>query len=194
MTSPALFTLLILAVAAERLFEVALSERNRRRAIARGGVESGQGHYPFMVLVHTLLLLAAPLEVFLLERTLERPLAIAMLLLVAGTMTLRYWAIASLGDRWNTRIVVEPGVPAVATGPYRFLRHPNYLAVTVEVAALPLVHSAWLTALVFSVLNAWLLRVRIAAEERALALHSNYQATHGDRPRLLPTRLRGMRS
>lgn len=186
MDSHRLFLLLILAIAGERLFELSLSLRNRRRALALGGVESGQGHYPWMVLIHTLLLVAAPLEVFVLNRPFLPALGIPMLALVAGTMALRYWAISALGDRWNTRIIVLPGVPAVAGGPYRYLRHPNYLAVVVEVAALPLVHTAWITALVFSALNAMVLRVRIAAEERALAAGSAYQEVFADRPRFLP--------
>lgn len=186
MDSRRLFLLLILAVAGERLFELSLSLRNRRRALALGGIESGQGHYPWMVLIHTLLLIAAPLEVFLLNRPFLPALGIPMLALVAGTMALRYWAISALGHRWNTRIIVLPGVPAVAGGPYRYLRHPNYLAVVVEVFALPLVHTAWITALVFSALNTMVLRVRIAAEERALAAGSSYQETFARRPGLLP--------
>lgn len=186
MDSRHLYLLLILAIAGERLSELSLSLRNRRRALALGGVESGQGHYPWMVLIHTLLLIAAPLEVFLLGRPFLPALGIPMLALVASTMALRYWAISALGPRWNTRIIVLPGVPAVAGGPYRYLRHPNYLAVVVEVFALPLVHTAWITALVFSALNALVLRVRIAAEERALAAGSAYQETLGGRPGLLP--------
>ena len=105
----------------------------------------------------------------------ERPFVPAVAALAGAallfTMALRYWAVSSLGDRWNTRVLVEPGVPAVSGGPYRFLRHPNYLAVVVEVAALPMLHTAWLTAIVFTVLDAWMLRVRIAVEERALLEH-----------------------
>ena len=92
-----------------------------------------------------------------------------MLILVALSMSLRYWAISSLGRRWNTRVVVLPGVPLVAAGPYRYLRHPNYVAVIVEIFALPLVHSAWLTAVVFTLLDLVVLRTRIAVEERALS-------------------------
>lgn len=194
MDSRRLFVLLILAVAGERLYELALSLRNRRRALAQGGVESGQGHYPWMVLVHSLLLIAAPLEVWFLDRRFQPVVGALLFAIVLGTMALRYWAITTLGERWNTRVIVMPAVPAVATGPYRFLRHPNYVAVTLEVAALPLVHSAWLTALVFSALNALLLRVRIAAEERALAAHSSYQDTLGALPRFLPSVPGGPRS
>jgi methyltransferase len=92
-----------------------------------------------------------------------------MLALVLGSQALRWWCISTLGPQWNTRIVIVPSMSAVATGPYRWLRHPNYLAVVVEGAALPLVHTAWITAVVFTVLNALLLRVRIVAEQHALA-------------------------
>lgn len=187
MDSRYLYLALIGAVAGERLVELVLSERHRRRALARGGVESGQGHYPWMVLVHTLFLIAAPAEVFLLDRPAIPALAIPMLLLVLATMGLRYWAVVTLGEHWNTRVVVVPGMTAVARGPYRFLRHPNYVAVTVEIAALALVHTAWLTALIFSLANAILLRVRIAAEERALAAHAQYEAVLGARPRFVPS-------
>ncbi len=109
-----------------------------------------------------------------------------MLLLLAATMGLRYWAISSLGDRWTTRVFVVPGEPPVAKGPYRWLRHPNYLAVIVEVAALPLVHTAWWTAVAFSAGNLLVLRTRIRVEEEALESHSEYREVLGDRPRLVP--------
>jgi methyltransferase len=97
-------------------------------------------------------------------------LAIPALVLAAASQGLRWWCIGTLGPRWNTRVIVVPGLPLVATGPYRWLRHPNYVAVVIEGVALPLVHTAWVTAAAFTVLNAvLLLRFRIPAEERALA-------------------------
>jgi methyltransferase len=92
-----------------------------------------------------------------------------MLAVVAGTQALRWWCVHTLGPQWNTRIVVVPKLALVARGPYRLLRHPNYVAVVLEVAALPLVHTAWVTAIVFSVLDAMVLSIRIPAEQRALA-------------------------
>ena len=118
-----------------------------------------------MVALHTGFLAACVLEIWWLRRPLLPALAVAMLIVLGLSMALRYWAIATLGERWNTRVVVVPDEPAVAGGPYRFVRHPNYLAVVLEMVALPLVHTAWLTALVGSVLNAWLLAVRIRVEE-----------------------------
>jgi methyltransferase len=106
------------------------------------------------------------------------------LAVVLGAQALRYWAIATLGWRWNTRIVVVPGAAPVTGGPYRFVRHPNYVAVIAEMVALPLVHGAWLTALAFTLGNAWLLRVRIHAEERALGEH--WEHAFAGRPRFVP--------
>ncbi|MEP6600017.1 MAG: isoprenylcysteine carboxylmethyltransferase family protein [Actinomycetota bacterium] len=163
------YVLLVLAVGVERLAELVVSNRNRAWSLARGGVESGLGHYPAMVVLHTGLLAGALLEVWLADRTFVPALGWPMLALVVASQTLRWWCIATLGPRWNTRILVVPGLPLVTTGPYRRLRHPNYVAVVVEGAALPLVHTAWLTALTFTVLNAFLLRVRIHAENAALA-------------------------
>ncbi len=160
-----LYVGLIGLVVLERLVELVLTERNARRLRARGGFEVGRTHFLPMALLHTGLLIAAPLEVFRLDRPWVPSLGIVMLLLLAGTMALRYWAITSLGDRWTTRVFVVPGEAPVAKGPYRWLRHPNYLAVITEVAVLPLVHGAWWTALAFSIGNALVLRTRIRVEE-----------------------------
>jgi methyltransferase len=179
---------LVGAVAALRLAELVHARRNLRRLLARGGVEAAPGHYPAMVVLHAAFLVACPLEVVGLGRPFIPALAAPMALLLGLAMALRYWAISTLGERWATRIVCLPGVPPVESGPYRWLRHPNYLAVAVEIAALPLVHTAWWSALFFTAANAWLLAVRIAAEEKALAGCSGYAAALADRPRLLPAR------
>jgi methyltransferase len=122
-----------------------------------------------MAAVHTLLLVSCVVEVQAFDRPFLPWLGWPMLAVVAGTQALRWWCVRTLGRQWNTRIVVVPGLALVRRGPYRLLRHPNYVAVVVEVAALPLVHTAWLTALVFTLLNAVVLSVRIPAEQRALA-------------------------
>jgi methyltransferase len=168
LTSEGLFVWLVLAVGVERLVEVVVSERNRRWSLARGGVESGAGHYPVMVTLHTALLVGAPAEVLLLDRPFLPWLGWPMLALVLAAQALRWWCIATLGRQWCTRVVVVPGLPVVTAGPYRALRHPNYLAVVVEGFALPLVHGAWVTAAVFTAANAVLLRARIGTEDRAL--------------------------
>lgn len=163
-----LYLALVALVVLERLVELALTRRNVARLLARGGRAVGDEHYGVMVAVHTALLVAAPLEVWLLGRPFIPPLALAMTALLALTMALRYWVIATLGDRWTTRVVVVPDEPLVERGPYRFLRHPNYLGVVLEGAALPLVHTAWWTAIGFAVANFFVLRARIRVEDEAL--------------------------
>ena len=164
-------TLLVLAVplvAIQRLLELRLSRRNERRARARGAVERGTGHYKPIVAMHASWLVSTFVEGALRGPDLPAfwPVPLALFLLV---QPLRYWAILSLGENWNTRILVVPGVEPVARGPYRYLRHPNYVVVAVEILTFPLIFGAWVTALAFSALNAVLLFVRIGEENRALA-------------------------
>jgi methyltransferase len=162
------FTALICAVALERLAELVVTKRNERWSRARGGVEFGAGHYPVMVALHTGLLAGALAEAWAGERPFIPALGVPMLVLVLASQALRWWCIATLGPQWNTRVIVVPGLARVTAGPYRLMNHPNYVAVVVEGAALPLVHTAWITALAFTVLNAALLRVRIRTENDAL--------------------------
>ena len=163
------YVLLVVAVGVERLAELVVATRNARWAFAHGGVESGRGHYPVMAAMHTALLVACIAEVAVADRPFLPWLGWPMLALVVASQALRWWCVATLGHQWNTRVIVVPGLPLVSAGPYRWLRHPNYVAVVVEVAALPLVHTAWVTALVFTLGNAAVLAVRIPVEERALA-------------------------
>ena len=171
-TSQTLFTVLIAAVGLERLAEMVVSNRHAAWAFARGGVESGRGHFPVMVLLHTALLVGALVEVVAADRPFIPLLGWPMLVLVGLAQGLRWWCIATLGPQWNTRVIVVPGATLVAGGPYRLLRHPNYVAVVVEGFALPLVHTAWVTAGAFTVLNLILLSVRIRVEEQALGLRA----------------------
>jgi methyltransferase len=167
-SSLTLYTALIALVGIERLLELRLSVKNAEWAFARGGKEFGKPHYRFMTVFHTLFLVSCVAEPWLLDRPFVSPWGFVALALALAAMALRYWAITTLGPRWNTRVIVLPEVEPVTGGPYRFFRHPNYVAVVLELLVLPLVHSAWLTALVFSVVNAFLLRVRISVEEEAL--------------------------
>lgn len=162
----------VLLVALQRLLELALARRNERRALARGAVERGWAHYPFIVGLHSLWLLSTLVEGLLRGPAFPAywPGALALFLLV---QPLRYWAILSLGESWNTKILVVPGAKPVRSGPYRYLDHPNYVVVVVEVLAFPLIFGAWVTALVFSVLNAILLGVRVREENRALREMAN---------------------
>jgi methyltransferase len=163
--------LLVLAVAlvtVQRLFELVLARRNERRARARGAVERGQRHYLLIVALHTLWLVSTLVEGLLRGPDIPAfwPVPLALFLLV---QPLRYWAIFSLGERWNTKILVLPGEKPVRRGPYRYLDHPNYVVVVVEVLTFPLIFEAWITASVFTVLNAAILSVRIREENRALS-------------------------
>lgn len=170
MSSTGWFTLLVAAVALERGVELVVSRRNLGWALARGGRESGRGHFPAMVALHAALLVGAVAEVVVADRPFLPWLGWPALALALACQGGRYWCIAVLGRQWNTRVVVVPGLAAVARGPYRWLRHPNYAVVALEGLALPLVHTAWVTAAVFTALNAvLLLRFRVPAEERALA-------------------------
>ncbi|MFC4555125.1 isoprenylcysteine carboxyl methyltransferase family protein [Georgenia faecalis] len=167
-TTLILVTVLIVAVGLERLAELVVAKRNAAWSFARGGVESGQGHYPVMVVLHTALLVGILVEVWVARPPFLPALGVAMLVLALGSQVLRWWCITTLGPRWNTRVIVVPGLPLVSAGPYRWLSHPNYVAVVVEGFALPLVHSAWRTALLFTLANAALLTVRIRTESAAL--------------------------
>ncbi|HEY9348417.1 MAG TPA: isoprenylcysteine carboxylmethyltransferase family protein [Inquilinus sp.] len=155
---------LALLVAAQRLGELVYARRNEARLRDRGAVESGAGHYPLFILLHGAWLLA----VFLLipaDRVPSWPLIALFLLLQAA----RVWVVATLGPYWTTRVLSLPGAPLVRRGPYRWVRHPNYLIVAAEIAVLPLAFGAWWIAIAFSLANALLLYHRIGVEERALA-------------------------
>lgn len=168
MTSAVGYTLLIGVTALERLVEMVVSRRNAAWSLARGGREVGQGHYPFMVVLHTGFLLACVGEVWLLDRPFLPALGWPLIAAAVLAQGLRWWCITTLGPRWNTRVLIVPDLPRVTHGPYRFLRHPNYVVVVAEGLILPLIHSAWITAVTFTVLNAILLWVRLRCEEQAL--------------------------
>lgn len=180
------FLAVVAAVAAGRLLELRTAERHRRALLAAGAVESGAALYPWMVALHAAWLVASPLEVLVLHRPWRPWLAAVMVAMLALAIALRRAAMRALGGRWTTRVLVVAGEPPIASGPYRYLRHPNYTAVALETFALPLVHGAWWSALVFSALGAWILSRRVRAEERALTALDGYQKAFADRPRFLP--------
>ena len=157
-----LSVVILALVTAQRLGELWLSNRNTRRLLARGAKEYGSAHYLPIVAMHalwlTVLWLLAP----------GRPVELAWLAVYLILQAARGWTLATLGERWTTRIIVLPDAPLVRSGPYRFVNHPNYLVVIGEIAVLPLVFGLWQVALVFSVLNAIALGIRIMAENRAL--------------------------
>jgi len=183
-TSVALYLAFLGLLYLERLVEMLLSRRNARLAFAAGGVETGRGHYAVMVPVHALFPLACAVEVLALHRGFSRVVGFAALAVALAAQVMRWWVVATLGRQWNTRIIVVPGANPVTAGPYRYLRHPNYLAVMLEAASVPLIHGAWLSAIVFAAANAGLLSVRIPAEERALG--EPYLRAFAHLPRFLP--------
>lgn len=156
--------LAVVLVAVQRIAELIYAGRNTRRLLAAGGVEHGAGHYPLFVALH-----GSWLAVLILTVPPATPPNLTLLLLFVLLQVARVWVVVSLGRFWTTRIITVPGAPLVRRGPYRFLRHPNYLVVTLEIAVLPLAFGAWQVALGFSVLNALLLWHRIRVEDGVLA-------------------------
>ena len=167
---PAAALVLLLAfVAAQRVAELAISARHTRRLLAAGAVEHGRSHFPLFVALHTLWPLALAAEV-LAGPARPGPAWPVWLAMFAAAQALRYAAIAALGERWSVRVLALPAAPLVRRGPYRWLRHPNYLAVIVELAAAPMIFGAWRTALAASAVNLAALALRVRVEERVLGI------------------------
>lgn len=183
-TTP-VYLAMVAALAAERVFELALAARNRRIALAAGAFEAGQRLYLFMIGFHALFFVSLVYEAVWLRRPFPGTIGWIALGGAAIAQMLRYWAIVTLGVRWNTRIIVFADAVPVVAGPYRFLRHPNYLAVIIEMACVPMIHGCWLTGTVFSFVNAGLLTARIRQEEESLG--ENYKRTMDRLPRLIPS-------
>lgn len=183
------YTGFVALIALERLYELRLSQRNAAKAFARGAVEVGIRHYRVMTIFHTAFLVSCVAEPWLLRREFPGIPGLVALAFALAAQSLRYWAISTLGDRWNTRVIVMPGSAPVTGGPYRFIKHPNYVAVVLELVAVPLVFGNWITAAVFSIGNAVLLTVRIRAEEQALG--ERWQQAFAGKGRFVPGAKRG---
>jgi methyltransferase len=165
--------LLLCAVAIERAAELPIAKRNTAALLARGGVEHGAAHYPFIIALHALWL--AALAAWLLWRA--PALRVPWAVVYVALQPVRLWVLQSLGPYWTTRIITMPGASLVRRGPYRFLKHPNYAVVVAEIALLPLAFAAWPLALVFSILNAAILTVRLQAENAVLRERASPAAT-----------------
>ena len=163
-----LYTIFIALTGIERLIEVRVSNRNAAWSFEQGGIERGKGHYPFMVVLHTGFLIGAVAEVWLMDRSFSFIPGTIWFAIAVACQGLRWWCINSLGQRWNTRVILVPNLPRIKTGPYKYLSHPNYVIVALEGLALPLIHNAYWTAGIFCILNAGLMWVRIRCEEAAL--------------------------
>lgn len=171
-------------LALERLYELKLSTRNAAKAFANGALEVGIRHYRVMTIFHTAFLVSCVAEPWLLQREFPGIPGLVALVFALLAQSLRYWAISTLGDKWNTRVIVMPGTAPVTGGPYRFIKHPNYVAVVIELVAVPLIYGSWFTAAIFSIGNAALLAVRIRAEEKALG--EKWHTAFAGKGRFLP--------
>ncbi|MET3575333.1 isoprenylcysteine carboxyl methyltransferase family protein [Bhargavaea ullalensis] len=174
----ALFWVVILLVIIQRLVELRVARRNEQRLLAKGAFEAGKSHYPYMVAMHAAFFFSLMGEVLLAHRPLS-PFWIPLLAIFLAMQVLRVWCLSSLGEFWNTKIIILPGANVVRRGPYKWLRHPNYVIVTTELLVLPLLFQAYFTAILFAALNAWMLSVRIPAEERALRKATDYTDRFG---------------
>jgi methyltransferase len=186
MTTRWAFTVLVLLVASQRLWETFVSRRHVSGLLAQGGREHAAGQLPWMIAIHASWLCAMLAEVWLLDRPFIGWLAALALPLFGLGQVLRIWAMRTLGPRWTVKVITLPTAPPVVGGPFRYLRHPNYLGVVLEIAALPLVHTAFLSAALFSAANGLLLWFRIRAEEAALQQASDYAGAFAQRPRMVP--------
>ena len=162
-----LFYLIIGFVIVQRLVELVIAKRNEKKSLAEGGIEYDRRGYTVIVLMHTLFFISLFAEYFYFEHTFNEFWVIFLVLFILA-QCLRYWAISSLGSLWNTRIIIVPGSKLVKYGPYKYFKHPNYMAVITELAVIPLMFSCVITAIVFSAVNLILLKRRIAIEENAL--------------------------
>lgn len=181
-----IFLLLVILLGVQRLAELRLSARNERRILALGGREHAPGQFTVMRWMHIAWFFAMIAEVFGLRRPFHPPLTLAASLAFLAGQALRYAAIHTLGERWTVRVMTLPRAKPVSRGIYRFIRHPNYLGVMLEIVAVPLLHNAYLTAISFSIANALVLAWRIRTEETALKEQNNYEQVFEGRPRFLP--------
>ncbi|MCM3710230.1 isoprenylcysteine carboxyl methyltransferase family protein [Sporosarcina luteola] len=157
----------------QRIIELFIAKRNEKWMKDQGAFEAGASHYPFMVAMHVFFFIALISEVFYFQRQISAIWPI-WLTVFSTVQLLRIWCLASLGKYWNTKIIVLPNAKVVRKGPYKWLRHPNYIIVATELLVLPLLFNAFITAVVFSLLNIWMMSVRIPAEEQALRKATNY--------------------
>lgn len=166
-SSDTFFHLFILFVIAQRLVELVIAKRNEKLMLANGAVEFDWKGYKFIVLIHICFFISLVSEKTFLNRELNGFWVIFLILFILAQL-LRYFSIASLGMFWNTRIIILKGSPLIKKGPYRFLKHPNYIAVITELAVIPLIFSCYITAIIFTIFNLFILRRRIKIEEQAL--------------------------
>ena len=184
--SAGLYLLLLAAVAAGRLVEMSVSRRNQQRLAVQGIAKITAPHFRWMVLLHIGVLAGAGLEVVFLRRPFIPQLAVLMGMLFLFSNFLRWWVIRTLAGHWNVEVMASSRLGAITSGPYRWIRHPNYVAVYIELISLPLIHTAWITAIVAALGNAWVLARRVAMEDAVLLADPGYRASMGGKPRFVP--------
>jgi methyltransferase len=180
-----LFMLFLAIIILQRLAELKVAKQNEKWMKEQGGLEFGQRHYKMIVGLHSIFFLFYGWEVFFFQREIS-PLWPILLILFMLTQIGRVWALTSLGRYWNTKIIVLPNAEVIVKGPYKFLRHPNYAIVTLEFIIIPLIFQAYITMIVFSLLNIWMLSIRIPEEEKALQRLTPYHQSFGHARRFFP--------
>jgi len=183
---PAAYLVLLGLVGVGRLLELRISRRNQRRLAGQGITKATEPHFRWMVLLHGGVLAGAAAEVLWLGRPLIFALAIPMTGLFVAANLLRWWVIRTLAGHWNVEVMASSSLGVVTAGPYRWVRHPNYLAVIMELFALPMIHTAWITALAGTAANLEVLRRRLRVEESLLLADPAYRRAMGGKPRFLP--------
>ena len=181
-----LFMGLLIAVGAGRLVEMRLSRRHQRALAARGHARQADPVFRAMVALHTSILIGAAVEVLALDRRVSAIVAAPAAALFVAANLLRWWVIRTMAGHWNVNVVDSLALGVVTAGPFRWIRHPNYVAVFVELLALPLIGGAYVTAAIGAVLHALVLARRIGVEERVLLAHADYRAVMGPKPRFVP--------
>lgn len=180
------FLCLLLAVALLRIVELRISRRHQTGMIARGAAKVDEPRFRWMILLHTAVLSGAALEVLLLKRPFLPILAAMMFAVFLAANVVRWWVIRTLGEHWNVQVMDSTRLGVITSGPFRYVRHPNYAAVFTEMLALPLIHTAWITALAGTVAHIAVLSQRLSTEERVLFANPDYRATMSGKPRFLP--------
>jgi methyltransferase len=177
---------LLLVVALLRVYELHISKRHQREMTARGAEKVVDPRFRWMVLLHTCVLLGAALEVVFLHRPFYPVFAMICFAVFLGANVVRWWVIRTLGEHWNVQVMNSTAMGVITTGPFRYVRHPNYAAVFIEMLALPLIHGAWITALAGSLAHAIVLSQRLATEERVLFSDARYREAMSGKPRFVP--------
>lgn len=181
-----LYLVLLATVGVLRLVELRISRKHQERMLTQGAIRVREPHFKWIVAVHTGVLIGAALEVALLHRPFLPLLAAPMFALFLASNLMRFWAVRALGDLWSVEVMDSTRIGVVSDGPFRFVRHPNYTGVILEMISLPLIHTAWITALATSAAYSVTLSLRIRAEENVLMANPEYRAAMGHKPRFLP--------